>query len=224
MEMNNLDPIWLDIFELFDNFYCDVALIVWAIKTDTLSTLLEPMTPITFDPFQTIGKYWRYYACFLFFITFSIFVLIQLFPTIGIDWITKYLFPWLCKTTWWQWFFWCTQSSTIQTTRSSCQNQRDETPSPINWTTPRRSELTTRIYGRNFQWYGSSRTPSDPQKILCMRQQNHQNTTKSQVRRTTNAQIFTLSLTFHSISTSITIQICFFFWRFITKWQLSNSF
>ena len=57
MEMNNLDPIWLDIFELFDDFYCDVALIVWAIKTDTLSTLLEPTTPITFDPYQTIGKY-----------------------------------------------------------------------------------------------------------------------------------------------------------------------
>ena len=56
MEMNSLDFIMLDIFELFDNFYCDVALIIWAIKMDALSTLLGP-TPITFDPFQTIGKY-----------------------------------------------------------------------------------------------------------------------------------------------------------------------
>ena len=56
-EMNSLDFIWLDIFELFDDFYCDVALIVWAIKEDELSTLLEPMTPAIFDPFQTIGKY-----------------------------------------------------------------------------------------------------------------------------------------------------------------------
>ena len=55
--MNNLDLIWLDIFELFDNFYCVVALIVWAIKEDVLSTLLELMTPTIFDPFQTIGKY-----------------------------------------------------------------------------------------------------------------------------------------------------------------------
>ena len=46
----------LDIFELFDDFYCDMALIVWAIKMDALSTLLEPI-PTTFDPFQTIGKY-----------------------------------------------------------------------------------------------------------------------------------------------------------------------
>ena len=56
-EMNNLDLIWLDIFELFDIFYCDVALIVWAIKEDALSTLLEPTTPTIFNPFQTIGKY-----------------------------------------------------------------------------------------------------------------------------------------------------------------------
>ena len=55
-EMNNLNFIMLDIFELFDDFYCDVALIVWAIKMDALSTLLEPI-PTTFDPFQTIGKY-----------------------------------------------------------------------------------------------------------------------------------------------------------------------
>ena len=201
-----------------------MALIVWAIKTDTLSTLLEPTTPITFDPYQTIGKYWWYYACFPFFITFSIFVFIQLFPMIGINWITKYLFPWLCKITRQQQFIQCTQSSTIRMTRSSCQNQQNETPSSINRTTPRRSKLTTRIYGRNFQWYGSSRTPSDPQKILCMRQQNHQNMMKSQVWRTTNAQIFTLSLTFHSISTSIIIQICFFFRQFFTNWPISNSF
>ena len=57
MEMNSLDFIWLDIFEFFDNFYCDVALIVWDIKEDALSTLLEPTTPAIFDPFQTIGKY-----------------------------------------------------------------------------------------------------------------------------------------------------------------------
>ena len=53
--MNDLDFIMLDIFELFDDFYCDVALIIWAIKMDALSTLLES-TPIVFDPFQTIGN------------------------------------------------------------------------------------------------------------------------------------------------------------------------
>ena len=56
MEMNDLDLIWWDIFEQFNDFYCDMAIIVWAIKMDTISTLLEP-TPITFDPFQTIGQY-----------------------------------------------------------------------------------------------------------------------------------------------------------------------
>ena len=55
-EMNDLDFIMQDIFELFSDFYDDVALIVWAIKMDALSTLLES-PPITFDPFQTIGKY-----------------------------------------------------------------------------------------------------------------------------------------------------------------------
>ena len=74
--MNNLGFIWLDIFELFDDFYCDVALIVWAIKEDALSTLLELTTPITFDPFQTIGKYWRHYACLSFFIALFIFIFI----------------------------------------------------------------------------------------------------------------------------------------------------
>ena len=56
MEMNDLDLIWWDIFEQFDDFYCDMAIIIWAIKMDALSTLLEP-TPIVFNPFQTIGKY-----------------------------------------------------------------------------------------------------------------------------------------------------------------------
>ena len=55
-EMNDLDLIWWDIFEQFDDFYCDVAIIVWAIKMDVISTLLEP-TPIVFNPLQTIGKY-----------------------------------------------------------------------------------------------------------------------------------------------------------------------
>ena len=54
--MNDLDLIMLDIFETFDDFYCDVALIIWAIKTDVLATLLEPIPP-TFDPLKTIGKY-----------------------------------------------------------------------------------------------------------------------------------------------------------------------
>ena len=54
--MNNLDYIMLKIFDLFNNFYADVALIVWATKEDTLTSLVEPETP-TFDPFQTIGKY-----------------------------------------------------------------------------------------------------------------------------------------------------------------------
>ena len=56
MEMNDLNLIWWDIFEQFDDFYCDVAIIVWAIKMDAISTLLEP-TPNTFDPFKTIEKY-----------------------------------------------------------------------------------------------------------------------------------------------------------------------
>ena len=54
--MNNLDYIMLEIFDLFDDFYADVALIVWAIKEDSLGSLVEPETP-TFDPLQTIGKY-----------------------------------------------------------------------------------------------------------------------------------------------------------------------
>ena len=46
----------LEIFDLFNDFYTDVALMVWATKEDTLSSLVEPETPI-FDPLQTIGKY-----------------------------------------------------------------------------------------------------------------------------------------------------------------------
>ena len=56
VRMNDLNLIWLDIFEQFDNFYCDMDLIVWAIKTDTLSSLVDP-NYYFFDPFQTIRKY-----------------------------------------------------------------------------------------------------------------------------------------------------------------------
>ena len=56
MEMNDLNFIMLDIFYLFNDFYCDVALMVWAIKTDALASLVEPETP-TFNPLKTIGKY-----------------------------------------------------------------------------------------------------------------------------------------------------------------------
>ena len=55
-EMNDLNLIWWDIFEQFNDFYCDMAIIVWAIKMDVILTLLE-LTPIVFDPLQTIGKY-----------------------------------------------------------------------------------------------------------------------------------------------------------------------
>ena len=54
--MNNLDFILLNILEQFDDFYCDVALIKWATKTDTLSSLIDPNF-FFFDPLQTIGKY-----------------------------------------------------------------------------------------------------------------------------------------------------------------------
>ena len=54
--MNDLDYIMLDIFDLFNDFYADVALIVWAIKEDRLDSLVESEKS-TFDPFQTIGKY-----------------------------------------------------------------------------------------------------------------------------------------------------------------------
>ena len=57
MEMNDLDYIMLEIFDLFNDFYADVALVVWATKEDALASLVEPETP-TFDPLQTIGKYW----------------------------------------------------------------------------------------------------------------------------------------------------------------------
>ena len=56
MEMNDLDYIMLEIFDLFNNFYADVALVVWATKEDALASLVEPESP-TFDPLQTIGKY-----------------------------------------------------------------------------------------------------------------------------------------------------------------------
>ena len=54
--MNSLDYLMLEIFNLFNDFYADVALIVWAIKEDNLGSLVEPEIPI-FDPFKTIGKY-----------------------------------------------------------------------------------------------------------------------------------------------------------------------
>ena len=64
MEMNDLDYLMLEIFDLFNDFYADVALIVWAIKEDNLASLVEPETPI-FDPLQTIGKcYDRTPLCF----------------------------------------------------------------------------------------------------------------------------------------------------------------
>ena len=54
--MNKLDYIMLEIFDLFNDFYADMALIVWAIKEDSLGSLVAPET-LTFDPLQTIGKY-----------------------------------------------------------------------------------------------------------------------------------------------------------------------
>ena len=54
--MNSLDLILLEIFDLFDDAYCDFALIYWAIKMDTLASLVEQRPP-PFDPLQTIGKY-----------------------------------------------------------------------------------------------------------------------------------------------------------------------
>ena len=56
MEMNDLDYIMLEIFDLFNDFYTDMALMVWATKEDTLASLVEPETP-TFNPLKTIGKY-----------------------------------------------------------------------------------------------------------------------------------------------------------------------
>ena len=35
--MNDLDYIMLEIFDLFNNFYCNVALVVWATKEDALA-------------------------------------------------------------------------------------------------------------------------------------------------------------------------------------------
>ena len=54
--MNDLDYIMLEIFDLFNNFYCNMALVIWATKEDTHTSLVEPETP-TFNPLQTIGKY-----------------------------------------------------------------------------------------------------------------------------------------------------------------------
>ena len=56
MEMNNLDYIMFEIFDLSNDFYCNIALVVWATKEDTLTSLVEPENSI-FDPLQTIGKY-----------------------------------------------------------------------------------------------------------------------------------------------------------------------
>ena len=56
--MNDLNSIMLNIFDLFDNFYSDVALIIWATKMDVLALLVEQEPPpYIFDPLQTIGKY-----------------------------------------------------------------------------------------------------------------------------------------------------------------------
>ena len=56
MEMNDLNSIMFNIFDLFDDCYCDVALMIWAIKMDALASLVEPKPPL-FNPLQTIGKY-----------------------------------------------------------------------------------------------------------------------------------------------------------------------
>ena len=56
VKMSDLDFILLNILEQFDDFYCNVALIVWATKTDTLSSLVDPNF-LFFDPLQMIGKY-----------------------------------------------------------------------------------------------------------------------------------------------------------------------
>ena len=52
LSMTDFDSIWFDILDLFDDAYCDFALIYWATKHDTLKSLVE-----SFDPLQTIGKY-----------------------------------------------------------------------------------------------------------------------------------------------------------------------
>ena len=58
MEMNNLNSIMLNIFDLFDNFYSNMALIIWATKMDVLTSLVEQEPPpYIFNPLQTIGKY-----------------------------------------------------------------------------------------------------------------------------------------------------------------------
>ena len=45
------------IFDLFDDIYFDLKLILMAIEMDNLAALLEPELP-TFNPFKTIGKYY----------------------------------------------------------------------------------------------------------------------------------------------------------------------
>ena len=55
MEMNDLDYIMLEIFDLFNDFYCNVGLMVWATKEDALASLVVPETP-TFDPLQCRNK------------------------------------------------------------------------------------------------------------------------------------------------------------------------
>ena len=55
--MNDLNSIMLDIFDLFNDFYSDVALIIWATKMDVLALLVEEEpSPYIFNPLQTIGN------------------------------------------------------------------------------------------------------------------------------------------------------------------------
>ena len=59
-EMNSsniLDFTMWTIFNLFDDIYFDLKLILMAIEMDDLAAFLEPELP-TFDPFRTIGKYY----------------------------------------------------------------------------------------------------------------------------------------------------------------------
>ena len=54
---NVLDFTMWTIFDLFDDIYFDLKLILLAIEMDDLVALLEPEPP-TFNPFRTIGKYY----------------------------------------------------------------------------------------------------------------------------------------------------------------------
>ena len=56
-EMNSLDEIMWDIFDLFDDIFFELEQIQLAINLDDLEGLLLPSPPREFDPFQTIGKY-----------------------------------------------------------------------------------------------------------------------------------------------------------------------